>query len=91
MQELPPVRALALGETLPDPPPRVLAFVITRGNNVVLLGELSRDQVRTLYSELAERRLAHSGNDTVALALTALLLLVSGGALLGLSRRRETT
>ena len=32
LQDLPPVSALALGEALPDPPPRVLAFVISRGN-----------------------------------------------------------
>jgi LPXTG-motif cell wall-anchored protein len=91
LQDLPPVRALALGEALPDPPPRVLAFVITRGNNVVVLGELSADQVRTLYRELAERRLAHTGNDTGALPLVAVLVLLSGGALLGLSRRRGAT
>ncbi len=45
----PPVNALAPGEALPDPPPRVLAFVITPGNNLVRLGLLSPDQVRALF------------------------------------------
>ena len=89
----PPVNALAPGESLPDPPPRVLAYVIAPGNNLVRLGLLSPDQVRALFRELAQRRLAHSGNDTGALVPVALLSLVIGGALLGLSAwpRRKAT
>ena len=73
---------------MPDPPPRVLAFVITRENNVVVLGELQPEQVRTLYRELAERRLAHTASNSGALALLAVVFVLSGGALLGLARRR---
>jgi len=81
----PPVDALEPGEPLPDPLPRILAFVIAPGNNLVRLGLLSPDQVRALFRELAQRRLAHSGNDTGALVPVAVLSLFIGGALLGLS------
>jgi hypothetical protein len=79
---------LAPGETLSDPLPRVHAFVIAPGNNLVRLGELSPDQVRALFRELAERRLAHTGDGNGTLALVALLSLVSGCALLGMAARR---
>jgi hypothetical protein len=85
----PPVEALAPGEALSDPLPRVIAFVIAPGNNTVVLGELSPDQVRAVYRELAERRLAHTGSQTGPLSLVALLSLMGGGVLLGLAARRR--
>ncbi len=84
----PPVDALPPGAPVPDPPPQVLAFVITPGDHVVILGPLNPDQVRTLYQELRQQHLAHTGSDTSPLVLIALLTLVSGGALLGLAARR---
>ena len=60
----PPVEALAPGEVLSDPPPQVLAFVVVPGNQIVVLGALSPEQVRTLFRELAQRKLAHTGNSS---------------------------
>ena len=85
----PPVSALAPGEALSDPLPRVVAFVIVPGNNLVILGELSPDQVHTLFRELGERRLADTGDDTGPTAIIALLSLVSGCVLVGMAARRR--
>jgi LPXTG-motif cell wall-anchored protein len=86
----PPVDALAAGQALPDPLPRVTAFVLDAHSKIVVLGVLSPDEVRMLFRELAERRLPHTGNDTGALVLVALLALVLGTALFALSGwRRE--
>jgi hypothetical protein len=56
---------------------------------MVVLGELSPDQVRAVYLELAERRLAHTGDETGPLSLVALFSLVSGCVLLGVAARRR--
>ncbi len=50
----PPVAALAPGEVLSDPPPQVRSFVVVPGNQMVVLGVLSPDQVRALFRELAD-------------------------------------
>ena len=77
---------------MPEPPPQVLAFVIDPGDKMVVLGRLSPDQVRALFQELREQRLAHTGNGSSALLLIALVTLISGGALIGLTTwRRRTT
>jgi LPXTG-motif cell wall-anchored protein len=82
----PPVEALAKGEAVPDPVPRVIAFVIDPGNEMVVLGTLSTEQVRQLFQELTDRRLPHTGTATGGIVFGALLALLVGGALLGLSR-----
>jgi hypothetical protein len=83
----PPVEALEPGEVLSDPPPHVLVFVVVPGNRVVVLGALRPEQVRTLFRELAQRRFPRTGNDSGAIVLVASLALLSGGALIGLTRR----
>ena len=83
----PPVEALAPGEVLPDPPPRVLAFVVLPGNRIVALAVLRPEQVRALYDELSALRLARTGSNTVALVVVASLSLLIGAALLRLAKR----
>jgi LPXTG-motif cell wall-anchored protein len=75
------------GDVLSDPPPQILAFVVVPGNRIVALGPLSPKEVRALFGELSQRRLAHTGNDTGVLVLVASLILLSGGALIGLTKR----
>ncbi len=55
---------------------------------MVVLGTLSPDQVRTLFQELAQQHLAHTGSNSSALVLIALLTTLSGAALIGLTRWR---
>ena len=54
---------------------------------VVVLGALRPEQVRTLFRELAQRRLAHTGNTSGTLVLIGSLALLGGAALVGLARR----
>ncbi len=92
-QDPPPVDALAPGQVLSEPPPPILAFVIVPGSRLVALGVLSPQQVRNLYRELARRRLAHTGSASGELLAVALLTLLCGAALVGVSarpRRRPT-
>jgi LPXTG-motif cell wall-anchored protein len=86
-EDLPPVEALAAGEVVSDPPPHVLVFVVDPGDRVVVLGALRPEQVRTLFRELAQRRLAHTGNTSGTLVLIGSLALLGGAALIGLARR----
>jgi hypothetical protein len=85
----PPVEALAPGEVLSDPPPRVVVFVVVPGNQKVVVGVLRPEQVRALFRELSQRKLAHTGNDTDVLVVIAFITLLTGGALLGLARPRR--
>jgi hypothetical protein len=52
---------------------------------------LSVAEVRGLFQELAQQRMATTGNDSNALVLVALLALVSGGAFLGVAAWRRRT
>ena len=87
----PLVQPLPPGEALPEPLPQVEAFVIDPGDRVVVLGTLSPDQVRALFRELAERRMATTGNDYSALVSVAVVALVTGGALVGLDDQASAT
>jgi LPXTG-motif cell wall-anchored protein len=80
---------LAPGEVLSDPPPRVVVFVVVPGNQKVVVGVLRPEQVRALFRELSQRKLAHTGNDTDVLVVIAFITLLTGGALLGLARPRR--
>ena len=75
---------------MPDPPPRIQAFVLASRGEIVVLGLLSPDQVRMVYRELAERHLAHTGSNTGEFVLIALVALLIGSAMLAMSGwRRE--
>lgn len=82
---------MAPGQPLPEPLPQVLAFVVTPGGKIVVLGTLSPGQVKTLLPALARQRIAHAGTDSRTLVLVGLLTLIGGGALLGLSAWRRRT
>ncbi len=74
---------------MPDPVPQVIAFVIDPGNEMVVIGKLSPQQVVQVFQELADQHLPHTGSKTGPLTAIALLALILGGALLAMAGRRR--